>query len=185
MIGLLPTSLEVDGEQYEINTDFRIVLLIFEAYADKELSDYEKLVVCLNCLYKEIPQDTEEAMKKAVWFLDGGNVPKSRKAPVKIIDWSYDESIIFPALNKVAGFETRSKDYLHWWTFLGYFSEVGDGLLSQVMNIRGKRAKGKKLEKWERDFYNEHKELVDIKEKLSPEQQAELDAEEDFINNLV
>ena len=53
------------------------------------------------------------------------------------------------------------------------------------MNIRGKRAKGKKLEKWERDFYNEHKELVDIKEKLSPEQQAELDAEEDFINNLV
>lgn len=120
-----------------------------------------------------------------MWFLDGGDVPKSKKAPVKIIDWSYDESIIFPALNKVAGFETRIASYVHWWTFLGYFSEVGDGLLSQVMNIRGKRAKGKKLEKWERDFYNEHKELVDIKEKLSPEQQAELDAEEDFINNLV
>ena len=34
MIGLLPTSLEIDGEQYEINTDFRIVLLIFEAYAE-------------------------------------------------------------------------------------------------------------------------------------------------------
>ena len=28
-------------------------------------------------------------------------------------------------------------------------------------------------------------ELVDIKEKLTPEEQAELDAEEDFINNLV
>lgn len=185
MIGLLPTSLEIDGEQYEINSDFRIALLIFEAYADKELTYCEKAAVCLNCLYKEVPKNVEEALKKALWFLDGGDVPKSKKASVKIIDWSYDESIIFPALNKVAGFETRIASYVHWWTFLGYFSEVGDGLLSQVMNIRGKRAKGKKLEKWERDFYNEHKELVDIKEKLTPEEQAELDAEEDFINNLV
>lgn len=185
MIGLLPTSLEIDGEQYEINSDFRIALLIFEAYADKELTYGEKTAVCLNCLYKEVPKNVEEALKKALWFLDGGDVPKSKKAPVKIIDWSYDESIIFPALNKVAGFETRIASYVHWWTFLGYFSEVGDCLLSQVMNIRQKRAKGKELEKWELDFYNEHKELVDIKEKLTPEEQAELDAEEDFINNLV
>lgn len=42
MIGLLPTSLEIDGEQYEINSDFRIALLIFEAYADKELTYGEK-----------------------------------------------------------------------------------------------------------------------------------------------
>ena len=132
MIGLLPTSLEIDGEQYEINSDFRIALLIFEAYADKELTYCEKAAVCLNCLYKEVPKNVEEALKKALWFLDGGDVPKSKKAPVKIIDWSYDESIIFPALNKVAGFETRIASYVHWWTFLGYFSEVGDGLLSQA-----------------------------------------------------
>ena len=100
MIGLLPTSLEIDGEQYEINSDFRIALLIFEAYADKELTYGEKTAVCLNCLYKEVPKNVEEALKKALWFLDGGDVPKSKKAPVKIIDWSYDESIIFPALNK-------------------------------------------------------------------------------------
>lgn len=185
MIGLLPVSLEIDGEQYEINTDFRIALLIFEAYSDKDLTDYEKAAVCLNCLYKEVPENTDEAMKKAVWFLDGGDVPKPKKAPARIIDWCYDESIIFPAVNKVAGFETRSAKYVHWWTFLGYFSEIGEGLYSQVMNIRQKKAKGKKLEKWEREFYSEHKELVDIKEKLTPEQQAELDAEEDFINNLV
>lgn len=185
MIGVLPKSLEIDGKQYEINSDFRIVLLIFEAYADKELSDYEKIVVCLNALYKVVPENVDEAIKQAMWFLDGGDVPKSKKAPTKIIDWSYDESIIFPDINKAAGFETRLADYVHWWTFLGYFNGIGDGLLSQVMNIRQKRAKGKKLEKWEREFYNEHKELVDIKEKLTPEEQAELDAEEDFLNNLV
>ncbi|MEE0929627.1 MAG: Gp15 family bacteriophage protein, partial [Acutalibacteraceae bacterium] len=32
MIGLLPKSLEIDGREYEINSDFRVVLLIFEAY---------------------------------------------------------------------------------------------------------------------------------------------------------
>lgn len=53
------------------------------------------------------------------------------------------------------------------------------------MNIRSKRAKGKKLQSWEREFYNEHKELINIKEKLTPEQQAEEQAELDFINSLV
>lgn len=174
MIGLLPTSLEIDGEQYEINSDFRIALLIFEAYADKELIYCEKAAVCLNCLYKEVPKNVEEALKKALWFLDGGDVPKSKKAPVKIIDWSYDESIIFPALNKVAGFETRIASYVHWWTFLGYFSEVGDGLLSQVMNIRGKRAKGKKLEKWERDFTMSTKSLLTSRKSSLPNSKQNL-----------
>jgi hypothetical protein len=52
MIGELPTSLEVDGKLYEINSDFRIALLIFQAYSDTELTPQEKCTVCLKCLYK-------------------------------------------------------------------------------------------------------------------------------------
>ncbi len=181
MIGSLPTSLEVDGKQYEINSDFRVALLIFEAYNDPELSGYDKVSACLNCLYKEIPQNAEEALKKATWFLDGGDMPKSKQAPVKIMDWEYDQAIIFPAVNKVAGCETRTVDYMHWWSFLGLFNEIGEGLYSQIMNIRAKRAKGKKLEKWEREFYNEHKALINIKEKLTAEEQAQMD----YINKLL
>lgn len=182
MIGDLPTALKIDDEQYEINSDFRIALLIFKAYNDGELSNYDKMLVCLKCLYKDkIPENTEEALKQAAWFLDGGDMPKSKQAPVKLMDWEYDQSIIFPAVNKVAGYETRTVEYLHWWSFLGLFNEIGEGLYSQVMNIRSKRAKHKKLEKWEREFYNEHKALVDIKHKLTAEEQEELE----FINNLV
>lgn len=182
MIGYLPSNFEIDGEEYPINSDFRIALTIFEAYNDSELSSYEKTLVCLRCLYKDkIPENTEEALKQAAWFLDGGDMPKSKQAPVKLMDWEYDQSIIFPAVNKVAGYETRTVEYLHWWSFLGLFNEIGEGLYSQVMNIRSKRAKHKKLEKWEREFYNEHKELVNIKEKITAEEQEELD----FINNLV
>lgn len=181
MIGLLPKSLEIDGRDYEINSDFRVALLIFKAYNDSELSNYEKAAVCLKCLYKEIPENAEEALKKAVWFLDGGDMPKSKQAPSPMMDWEQDQYIIFPALNKVAGYEIRSVNYLHWWSFLGLFNEIDEGLYSQVMNIRAKKAKGKKLEKWEREFYIEHTELINIKRKLTAEEQAELD----FINNLV
>lgn len=182
MIGYLPTSLEIDNKEYEINSDYRIVLLIFQAYNDPDLSDFEKAMVCLQCLYKEVPLNTEEALKKAMWFLDGGDMPKSKQAPKKIMDWEQDQAIIFPAINKVAGYEVRSPDkYLHWWSFLGMFGEIGEGLYSQVMSIRSKMAKGKKLDKTDKEFYNEHKELIDLKRKLTAEEQAELD----FINNLV
>lgn len=181
MIGVLPTTLEVEGKQYQINSDFRVALLIFQAYSDPDLTDYEKVLVCLKCLYKEKPPNQELALERAVWFLDGGDMPKAEQAPKKIMDWEHDQSIIFPAVNKVAGFETRTSEYLHWWSFLGLFNEIGEGLYSQVMNIRSKQAKGEKLEKHERNFYIQHKQLIEIPKKLTPEEQAELD----FINNLI
>lgn len=175
MIGLLPKSLEIGKNKYEIRSDFRIALLIFEAFNDAELSDFEKMQVCLKCLYKEVPTDTETAYKKAMWFLDGGNIPKSPKNSRKVFDWKQDESLIFSAVNKSAGFETRSAEYIHWWTFLGYFSEIGEGLFSQVVNIRTKKSKGRKLEKWEREFYAEHREMIDLKRICSGDEQAEID----------
>lgn len=176
MIGKLPTTLTVSGEDYEINSDYRIALLIFEAYDDAELSNSEKAEICLTCLFgNNIPLDTQEALKQAIWFLDGGDMPKSKGCSKKLIDWKQDESIIFPAVNKAAGKEVRSLSYMHWWTFLGLFGEIGEGLFSSVMNIRQKKAKGKKLEKWEQEFYREHKELIDIKPHYTEAEQAEID----------
>lgn len=179
MIGALPKSLEVNGIQYPIRSDFRVALLIFEAYSDPELSGYEQAEICLQCLYEDahsIPiENMQEALEKAIWFLDGGDMPKSKSSDRKMLDWSQDESIIFPAVNKVAGYETRSVEYLHWWSFLGLFNEIGEGLFSTVISIRSKKAKGKELDKWEQDFYRDHKETVDIKVKYSAEEQEEID----------
>lgn len=102
-------------------------------------------------------------------------MPKSKPQARKTLDWKQDESIIFPALNKVAGYEIRNAEYLHWWSFLGLFNEVGEGLFSTVMQIRHKKAKGKKLEKYEQEFYRNNKDLIDLKHKHSAEQQEEID----------
>lgn len=185
MIGALPKSLEVNGTQYPIRSDFRVALLIFEAYSNPELSNYEQAEICLQCLYEDsrsIPiENMQEALEKAVWFLDGGDMPKSKSSDRKTLDWVQDESIIFPAVNKVAGYETRSVEYLHWWSFLGMFNEIGEGLFSTVMSIRSKKVKGKKLDKWEQEFYRDHKEMVDIKTRYSEEEQQEIDKLNDLL----
>jgi hypothetical protein len=179
MIGYLPRQLNINGTDRAIRSDFRVALLIFQAYNDVECSDEEKTIVMLKCLYEDIdaiPEtDQEEAVNQGVWFLEGGKIEDDAKyqQSKKTIDWEQDEQLIFSAVNKVAGYETRDKEYMHWWSFIGLFNEIGEGLFSTVIGIRSKKNKGKKLEKHEQEFYRENKSLIDIKEKLTAEEQAE------------
>lgn len=187
MIGYLPKQLNVNGVDRAIWSDFRTALLIFQACADPELDDQEKVMTMIECLYQDPdsipPEDYQEANNQAAWFLEGGSTDESsnHQQAKKVMDWEQDEKIIFSAVNKVAGYETRAVDYLHWWTFLGYFNEIGEGLFTTVINIRSKKNKGKPLEKYEKDFYRENKSLIDLKTKLSVEEQAELD----YLNKLL
>ena len=89
------------------------------------------------------------------------------------MDWNQDAPILIPAINKVAGKEIRSIPYLHWWTFMSLYMEIGEGLYSQVINIRNKKIKGKKLEKWEQEFYRDNKSLVDLKMKRNERSEEE------------
>lgn len=182
MIGELPHSLWANGREWRIRSDFRDALNIFQAMNDPDLQKDEKVVVMLDCLYEDYtdmePEDLQDAMYQAAWFLDGGGIEtdgKDRRPATKLYDWEQDESIIFSAVNKVAGYEVRAKEYLHWWTFLGYFYEIGEGVFSTVLNIRQKRSRGKKLEKWEQDFYRNNKQLCDLKKRYTAEEQAEID----------
>lgn len=189
MIGTLPKHLNINGVDRAIRSDFRVALLIFQAYNDPELSDLEKAQAMMGCLYEDIwtipATDHQEAHDKAIWFLDGGKSQDNNSkynSSKKVIDWEQDEQMIFSAVNKVAGYETRAAEYLHWWTFLGYFNEIGEGLLSTVINIRNKKNKGKRLEKYEQEFYRENKALIDIKERLSEAEQAEKEYFEKLLN---
>lgn len=177
MIGQLPKTLTINGKCRAIRSDFRVALLIFQAYADPELSDEEKTMTMLECLYEEYEEfvqgDYREAIEQGVCFLDGGKRYEEDKEAKKVLDWEQDEQLIFPAINKVAGYEVRAVDYLHWWTFLGLFNEISEGLLSTVLHIRVKKSKGKKLEKHEEEFYRDNKALVDICVRYSEEELAE------------
>lgn len=182
MVGELPQSVSVCGKKYAIRTDFRDILKIVTAFGDPSLEDNEKVYICLFILYEDFDamphRDYEEAFKVAIRFIDhsaaDGEEEDARKSP-HVMDWEQDEAIMFPAINKVAGFETRCAEYVHWWTFMGYYMEISEGVFSNVLSLRIKKAKGKKLEKWEQDFWNTNKGICALKTKLSEEEQAEKD----------
>ena len=154
MIGQLPRELEVNGRMYAIRTDFRDVLNILCAFSDPELEDGEKVYTCLYILFEDfdsIPEDDlEAAFTAALSFIDNGAKPEEQKSP-RVMDWEQDENLLFPAINKVAGCEVRSAEYIHWWTFIGYYMEISEGVFSNVLSLRMKKAKGKKLEKWSKN----------------------------------
>lgn len=186
MIGSLPKQLNINGTDRAIRSDFRVALLIFQACADPELTDQEKAMAMIECLYEDFenidPEDHQEANDQAAWFLEGGGaLDNDHQQAKKVMDWEQDEKMIFASVNKIAGYETRAVDYMHWWTFLGYFNEIGEGLFTTVISIRQKKDKGKRLEKHEQEFYRENPSLIDIKVKLTAEEQAE----KDYWNSLL
>ena len=188
MIGQLPTSLEVGGKDWEIRSDFRNILCVFEALEDDGLTDSEKLYVTLLRIYvnfEGMPQSLyKEAYEQASKFMECHERGKD-KSKHRLINWQKDEHMIFPAINAVAGCEVRSIQYMHWWTFLGYFENIdNESLWSFVISIRQKRANGKKLEKHEQEFFSKNQDLCAIEWKAPTEKvQDQLSAIFDSLSN--
>lgn len=177
MIGSLPLALDVGGKRYDIRADFRSVLRIVAAFADDELTTEEKIYVCLRQMYKDFDKiptaQYAEAYKQAVWFISCGQEPSEKPSP-RVVDWGKDEQLIFPAVNKVAGQEVRAVPFFHWWTFMGCFQSIDrEDTYGYILMLRQKKAKGKKLEKWEQEYWNNNREICDLNGSTSSGQEAE------------
>lgn len=177
MIYDLPTSLEFGGREWPINTDFRVILSILTAFEDVELTDAEKGYVCLYNLYvdyDDIPHNLmQAAYDAAIEFIDHGH-PDDNKPSRKTMDWVQDAPLIFPAVNHVAGFEVRSANYIHWWTFMGYFMEIKDSTYSTVLSLRQKKwVHHKKLEKYEQEYWKNNRAICELKRKETEDDKAE------------
>ncbi len=172
----LPTSLTIGGVGYSIRYGWRAVLDILSACSDPALDEQCKAICVIQILfpdYEKIPEELiPEALTKACEFIDCGQKDDGKPKP-KMIDWEQDATIIIPEINKVAGKEVRLDPNIHWWTFYGWFMGIGDGLMASVLHIRQKKARGKKLESWEKEFYEANKALVDFSRPDTAEIRAE------------
>lgn len=172
----LPTALNVGGTSYAIRSDFRAILDILKYFSDPEYEPDERWEICLDILYEDYERmplrHKGDAIRQALWFIDAGMEEGGRQKP-HTMDWEQDAPIILPAVNKVMGGEVRAMQYMHWWTFLGAYMEIGEGLFSQVLSIRQKKASSKRLEKWENKFYVDNKKLCDLKKRYTEAEKAE------------
>ena len=168
MIWGLPTTVTVKGEEYPIRSDYRVILDICTALTDAELDDNARGYVCLDLFYEDfnsLPLDAyDEAIEQCFWFIRCGEEEQKRQKKTTLVSWAQDYNYIIAPINRVAGHEIRADEYLHWWTFVGYYNEIGgDCTFAQIVRIRDKLGRGKKLDKDEQKWYRENKQIVDIK----------------------
>ena len=170
----LQDAVTVDGRSCRIRTDYRVILEIFVMLQDPELDDGDRTEALMRMFYVDRPADTEAAVKAFASFVDPR--PRSDRKRPGLVDWEADFDLIAAAVNHVLGTECRALPYLHWRTFLGAYMEISpDSLFSRVISIREKTKTGRKLEKWEREWYRKNKDLVDLPMKYSESEKALLE----------
>lgn len=183
----LPEVVDNNGVELRIREkcDYRIVKKVIRALKDIELKDEERIQCALVIFYENYDEikDVEDAVKQMNFIIDCGNQYKGESIPTPtdnkppIMDWDYDWDIIAPEINKVLGYDIRTpRKFTHWWTMIGAYMCIGEGTFNTVVSIRSKRAKGKKLDKWEEEYIREHRKMVELPRKLTAE-------EEEFLNS--
>lgn len=151
LVDRLPVSIEIDGKEYEVNSDFRYCLSTILAFEDEELADVEKQQIMLANLYNEIPENLAEALQKAMWFLNGGSEKSDEEfSGMRLYSFRKDANYIFAAFRQTHGMDLQTIEYLHWWTFMALFMDLGqDTVFCQLINLR-KRVKTGKATKEEK-----------------------------------
>lgn len=167
MFYTLPTTLTINGAEYAIRSDYRVVLDIITMLNDASLTAAERAEDAIIMLYEDIPDNVEEALKQCFWFINAGQAP-GKKSP-RLMDWEKDFPYIIAPINRVLGYEARTVEYLHWWSFLSAYMEMSECVMSQIVNIRSKLSKGKKLEKYEREWLRQNREIINLPQKYTAE----------------
>lgn len=179
----LPLSVNIDGTQYSIRNkcDYRVVLDVICALQDDELSMEERFHCALLIFYEDDikVEHLQEALNQMMSIISAGeNSEEDGRTQPQLMDWEHDFKQLAPPISRVLGYSVRDANhYTHWYDFIGAYMEIGECTFSNIISIRSKRAKGKKLESWEREFYNNNKHLIDLPRKLTAEEQEWLDSD--------
>ena len=130
-----PELITVDGVDYEINTDFRHALACFECINDPELNEMQRGYGIIDILYKEEPENAEEALKMAVRYLQCGkeNEESDRKPDM---DYQHDENYIRSSFMSDYKIDLDDTE-MHWWKFCNLLQGLTDNcILNRVRDIR-------------------------------------------------
>lgn len=176
----LPTEITINDKIYPINQkgDYGVILDILAVLEDKELQDSEKAYTALLIFYDfNLPKRQDEleiALKEMMSFINCGDDVKddpsnNNKRP--LMNWNKDFPLLIAPINRVLGYDIREKECVHWWTIVSAYMEIGECTFQTIVNIRSKKQRGKKLEKWEEEFYRDNRDKIDLPINFSAEEE--------------
>lgn len=176
----LPMSVTFGETECGIDADFRNILKIIEILHDPDLLDAEKVILSLEYFYTDntYETDTDLAITEMFDFIACGNTSKksnSNEPDKPLYDWEKDFNIIIAPINRVLGCDVRGMKFLHWWTFMSAFMEIGECTFSTYVHIRKKLQRNIKLEKYEEKIYKEHRDEIILPKKYDKTTQELMD----------
>lgn len=178
----LPDCVQIGRYKCDFNTDFRDILDIFMILNEPNLLNEERIILALNRFYKtdSYTINIQDAVKFMFEFINGGEIDtdtnKASKPP--LYSWEQDFSLIIAPVNKIIGKDVRGLEYLHWWTFLSAFMEIGECTFNTYVGIRDKLNRGKKLDKWEERVFKDNKDKIILKKKVD-------DTTQELLNDIL
>lgn len=125
----LPTQIDINGAECEINTDFRTVLTFLAMWEDEEIPTQYKYALMADMFGVNSPSEVWK------WLNEGESADVEHTA--KIIDFQEDEKYIYSAFMQDHGIDLYEIPYLHWYKFKYLLEGLSDNTkLKQIMSIR-------------------------------------------------
>ena len=146
LIDYLPETVEIEGVEYEIESNFRTFILFEMLMQDSELSDSEK----------------------AMQGLEGASEVQ------RIYSFEHDDDYIYSAFLTQYHIDLQDIKYLHWWKFKALLRTLSSDLeFCKIMEYRSVDINAN-MTKEQRDFYRRKKELYALP--LPADEEEKVDA---------
>lgn len=156
-----PESMNIDGHQYKINTDFRIMLRIEKLLQEENENKAEKV---FQLFYGELPKDIEKATEQFLWFYRCGKPEKQAEkgkgeTAKRIYSFEYDGEYIFAAFLDQYSIDLVEIETLHWWKFRALFEALKpDHVFCEIRKCRSIQITND-MTKSQREYYRAMKKL--------------------------
>ena len=182
LVDYLPETVEIEGTEYAIETNFRTFILFEMMMQDPELSDAEKARQGLELVYPEIPETLDAAVDGLLWFYAGGKRWREKRAGAvegaaevqRIYSFEHDDDYIYSAFLTQYHIDLQDIEYLHWWKFKALLRTLSSDLeFSKIMEYRSVDIDAT-MTKEQRDFYRRKKELYALP--LPADEEEKVDA---------
>lgn len=138
---LLIDELPQDAGGLQINTSFRVGILLEQLLQDESVSDEQTVDLALGLLFPHGYSNREQAWHVLLWFFRCGK-PVSHSGGTqtahssKAYDFDEDASLIVAAFQQAYGIDLTTED-LHWWRFRALFDGLpGNCRICKIMGYR-------------------------------------------------
>ena len=130
----LPCSIKIDGAEYPVNTDFRIMTGFETKITAADISDKKEFIKIfietISKLFIEIPRaDINKIIDGIMWFYRCGESPENKSGnpsrAKRCYDYKEDANYIYAAFAQQYG-DDLVNSKMHWWEFRAKFLGLTD-----------------------------------------------------------